>query len=184
MNNYIDITYQEMYLEDVYQIYLEEFIREKQAVFLEEIRGESAKGSTYRMDVDTSYYHGIASIHLVMYVYSGGAHDIRFDRIYYYDLEMGKEVALEDLLTLNSSFYVEIQKYALEQLLSEKTDVIYEDENLILEGLQADKSHFKYFMFLKDGIQILFPPYQVGPWSSGEISVSIPYQSIAKYLKI
>ena len=97
---------------------------------------------------------------------------------------MGKEVALEDLLTLNSSFYVEIQKYALEQLLSEKTDVIYEDENLILEGLQADKSHFKYFMFLKDGIQILFPPYQVGPWSSGEISVSIPYQSIAKYLKI
>ncbi len=184
MNNYIDITYQEMYLEDVYQIYLEEFIREKQAVFLEEIRGESAKGSTYRMDVDTSYYHGIASIHLILYVYSGGAHDIRFDRIYYYDLEMGKEVALEDLLTLNSNFYVEIQKYALEKLKKEKENLIYEDEKLFLDGLQPDSLHFQYFMFNEDKLQLLFPPYQVGPWSSGEISVSIPYQSIAKYLKI
>lgn len=184
MNNYVDVIYQEMDLEDVYQIYLEEFIQEKQAVFLEEIRGESAKGSTYRMDVDTNYYHGIASIHFVMYVYSGGAHDIRFDRIYYYDLEMGKEVTLEDLLTLNSSFYETIQKYALEQLMSEKKDVIYEDENLLLEGLQADESHFKYFIFLKEGLQILFPPYQVGPWSSGEINALIPYQSIAKYLKV
>ena len=184
MNNYIDITYQEMYLEDVYQIYLEEFIREKQAVFLEDIRGESAKGSTYRMDVDTSYYHGIASIHLILYVYSGGAHDIRFDRIYYYDLEMGKEVALEDLLTLNSNFYVEIQKYALEKLKKEKENLIYEDEKLFLDGLQPDSLHFQYFMFNEDKLQLLFPPYQVGPWSSGEISVSIPYQSIAKYLKI
>ena len=184
MNNYIDITYQEMVLEDVYQIYLEEFIREKQAVFLEEIRGESAKGSTYRMDVDTSYYHGIASIHLILYVYSGGAHDIRFDRIYYYDLEMGKEVALEDLLTLNSNFYVEIQKYALEKLKKEKENLIYEDEKLFLDGLQPDSLHFQYFMFNEDKLQLLFPPYQVGPWSSGEISVSIPYQSIAKYLKI
>ena len=184
MNNYIDITYQEMVLEDVYQIYLEEFIREKQAVFLEEIRGESAKGSTYRMDVDTSYYHGIASIRLIMYVYSGGAHDIRFDRIYYYDLEMGKEVALEDLLTLNSNFYVEIQKYALEKLKKEKENLIYEDEKLFLDGLQPDSLHFQYFMFNEDKLQLLFPPYQVGPWSSGEISVSIPYQSIAKYLKI
>ncbi len=184
MNNYIDITYQEMYLEDVYQIYLEEFIREKQAVFLEEIRGESAKGSTYRMDVDTSYYHGIASIHLILYVYSGGAHDIRFDRIYYYDLEMGKEVALEDLLTLNSNFYVEIQKYALEELKKEKEDLIYEDEKLFLDGLQPDSLHFRYFMFNEDKLQLLFPPYQVGPWSSGEINVFIPYQNIAKYLKV
>ena len=184
MNNYLTMDYHMTYIEEVNTIQLDDFIKAKQNEFLGEIKTENEKGSTYNVLVEPTFYHHIVSVHFVIYAYTGGAHDIRFDKVYYYDLEMGKEVVLEDLLTLNSSFYVEIQKYALEQLLSEKTDVIYEDENLILEGLQADKSHFKYFMFLKDGIQILFPPYQVGPWSSGEISVSIPYQSIAKYLKI
>ena len=39
-------------------------------------------------------------------------------------------------------------------------------------------------MFEEENLKIIFPPYQVGPWSSGEIDVLIPYFKIEKYLKI
>ena len=184
MNNYIYTEYMEMNYEEIYSIYLDEFIQKKEKLFLQEIKDESSKGSTYRLNYDISYYHDIASIHFVIYVYSGGAHDIRFDRVYYYDLASLKELYLSDVIENEELFLEELKDLAKEELLKEHKNDIYEDQELLDIGLEGTKENYCNLFFTKDGLHILFPPYQVGPWKSGEIIVNIPFEKIAKYLKI
>ena len=47
-------------------------------------------------------------------------------------------------------------------------------------GFTSNYSHFK---FTDNGLEIIFPPYQVSSWSDGEINITIPYEEINKYLK-
>ena len=67
MNNDV-FMYQEFYIEQV-SLEVEDFIREKQNVFIEEIKLETEKGSTYHIFYDTSKYQDILSIHFVLSVY-------------------------------------------------------------------------------------------------------------------
>ena len=165
MNNDV-FMYQEFYIEQV-SLEVEDFIREKQNVFIEEIKLETEKGSTYHIFYDTSKYQ-----------------DIRFDRVYYYDLNCHEEIFLDDILMYNESFLEELSVLAKDILLKEKNDVIFDDEVILDEGLMPTATNFQYLMFEEQNLKVIFPPYQVGPWSSGAIDVLIPYSKIVKYLKI
>lgn len=169
---------------DINSLEVNDFIFEKQNRFLEEIQLEVEKGSTYHTFYDTSMYQDIISVHLVLFVYSGGAHDIRFDRVYYYDIKNHKEILLKDILEYNESLLNELSTLSKEFLLEKKQDVIFDEEDILEEGLEATFNRFQYLMFEEENLKIIFPPYQVGPWSSGEIDVLIPYFKIEKYLKI
>ncbi len=182
MNNDV-FMYQEFYIEQV-SLEVEDFIREKQNVFIEEINLETEKGSTYHIFYDTSKYQDILSIHFVLSVYSGGAHDIRFDRVYYYDLNCHEEIFLDDILMYDESFLEELSVLAKDILLKEKNDVIFDDEVILDEGLMPTATNFQYLMFEEQNLKVIFPPYQVGPWSSGAIDILIPYSKIVKYLKV
>ncbi len=184
MNNYVNTFYQEMYIEEVYSFALDEVIKEKQNELLDKIKGESAKGSTYNISYKLNFYQNIATLHFTIYVYSGGAHDIRYDESYYYDLNNGKSLELKDLVTNEDEFLKKISALSKEILEKEKKEQIYEDTCLVLDGLKPTKENFGNIIFESDALKIIFPPYQVGPWSSGEINIKIPYQAIADYLKI
>lgn len=171
---------QESYFEEAVSVPLETFIKEKENVFLEKVKGESDKDSTYNIFYDVAIYQDIASIHFILYVYSGGAHDIRFDQVVYYDLNALKEVFFSDLVQDNQEFYQFVRSFSKEKLLNESKDLIYDDMFLFEDGLEK----IPYFVFESNHFQVIFPPYQVGPWSSGEIHVEIPYSLIASYLKI
>ena len=184
MNNYANIFYQEMDIGEVYSLDLDEVIKEKQNELLEEIKGENAKESTYNISYKLNFYHDIVTIYFTVYVYSGGAHDIRYDKTYYYDLNHGKSLKLADLITNENEFFKKISILSKEILENEKKDLIYKDTYLVEDGLKPTKEKFLNIIFEADSLKIIFPPYQVGPWSSGEITVKIPYQDIAQYLKI
>lgn len=175
MNNYYQI---------IENFYLDSFIKEKQNSYLNEIKLESDKGSTYNTYYDISYYKNIASIHFTIFVYSGGAHDIRFDKVYYYDINQNEELKLNDIIDDMNDFFLLISKLSYNYLTSEFQDAIYKEKEMLIDGLKPDLEHFQYIIFDLNGINIIFPPYQVGPWSSGEIVVPIKYQDIDKYLKI
>ena len=55
---------------------------------------------------------------------------------------------------------------------------------MVRDGLKPIKENFQYLVFDEDSLKIVFPPYQVGPWSSKKIIVAIPYLELASYLKI
>lgn len=184
MNNYLTMDYHMTFLEEAYTIQMDDFVKEKQNVFLEEINLENEKDSPYNVFVDTSFYNHIVSIHFVIYIYTGGAHDIRFDKVYYYDLEKNKEVNILDIVDLNENFLDLLSCEAYQYLKKEKYGLIYDDEYLLKDGLSPIKENFEYLVFENNSLKVVFPPYQVGPWSSGEINFSIPYQKIANYLKV
>ena len=178
MNNYI-IMDSQIFFEENYADF-EIFKKEKEKILLEEMKRENSKGSSIRMVLDSYLFQDIITLHYTIYIYSGGAHDIRVDRIYYYDLKQQREVELEDLIDINADFTDKIRNFASDYLKKEKKELIYDDEYMFQDGLKE----FRYFIFDENSLILLFFFYQVGPWSSGEILVPIPYSDIASFLKI
>lgn len=182
MNNYINIEfYDQVHIEE--SIMLDTFIAEKKNEFLSKIEPEIAKKSTYELSYDIYFFKNIASLHYTLYVDSGGAHSIRYDKVFYYDLIKNKEVFLEDLITNTDKFLKELSILS-KNLLKEKKKLLYDDVKMVEEGLTPTIKNFQYLIFQEDNLQIIFPPYQIGPWSSGPITIKIPYLSIEKYLKV
>lgn len=182
MNNYINMEfYDSIHMEEC--IMLDTFIIDKKNEFLSKIETEIAKKSIYDLSYDIRFYKNIASLHYILYVDSGGAHSIRYDKVFYYDLVNNKELFLEDLITNKDEFLKELSTLS-EYLLKEKKNLLYDDVKMVKTGLTPTIENFSLLIFLEDNLEIIFPPYQVGPWSSGAISIKIPYLSIENYLKV
>ncbi len=130
---------------------------------------------------DYSIVDSIYSIHFRVFYYLGGAHYQREDAVYYYDSSHKKEVYLSDLVHLDESFYADLSKLTKKDLEEKKEELSLYDTEELKEGLLPTKENFQYILF-SDSVEILFPPYQVGPWSSGEIHVNIDYRYLIKYL--
>lgn len=184
MNNYLVMDYHMTFLEEAGTVQMDDFVKEKQNEFLGEIKAENEKGSTYNVFVDTSFYNHIVSVHFVIYTYTGGAHDIRFDKVYYYDLEKNKEIHISDIVNLSENFLSLLSHESYQYLKAEKSELIYDDDYLLKDGIRPIKENFGYLIFESDSLKVVFPPYQVGPWSSGEINALISYQVIEDYLKV
>lgn len=43
--------------------------------------------------------------------------------------------------------------------------------------------NFSLYYFDKEGLHLTFPPYQVAPWASGSIKITIPMNKLNKWLK-
>ena len=173
--------YEEM-ITDAKRADLERFIDEKKTYILNEVKDENAKGSIFQFVQDMQVYQNLVSLHLTLFVDSGGAHAIRYDFVFYYDLEMKKEKKLLDFV--DASILEILPSLSTKELLEKHFDKIYLDEKLMYEGLKPTLVNYQNMLFSLDGVYILFPPYQVGPWSSGEIRIFFPYEMIAQYLKI
>ena len=183
MNNYLAMNYQFVYLEN-YQDSLDQFIEEEQNIFIGEIKLDNEKGSNYRTTYTIYFYHDLVSIHFVLYTYQGGAHDIRYDKVVYYGLDDHKKKTLDDIILDKHEFLEKISILAKEELLKEKKELIYEDNYLFQDGISPTEQNYQYLVFDEEALKIIFPPYQVGPWSSGEIYATIPYLDIASFLKL
>ncbi len=131
----------------------------------------------YELNINYSYttFDNIYSIHFKKLRYTGGAHYDRDDIVFYYDKKSDKEVNLEDLIIDKEKFYKILKDESKKYLLSNKEKLsLYSEDNMITEGI----NNLKYLSFSEDSLWIIFPPYEVGPWSSGEILVPINYNSI------
>ena len=135
--------------------------------------------STYEVNESDS----MLGVHLTIYEYTGGAHYIREDKSFYYDKDKSEEVNilyyLEDnnsLANLSSLAYYYIMKYSEEN----KLDF---DEYWVKEGLKNDIANFEHFRFIDQGLELLFPPYQVAYYAAGEVKIVIPYDELKGILK-
>lgn len=157
------------------------YISEKEQEFWDIVKDYKLKNYSFNINYDKYNYKNIETVHFIIYQYVGGAHDERFDEIFYYDKQNKKQLMISDLLIINDSFYEKLSLLAREKLTSQK-DLLFQGE-MLEDGLKGVPTNYKYLIFTDEGLKIVFPPYQIGPWSSGEIDVIIPYQSISEYLK-
>lgn len=69
------------------------------------------------------------------------------------------------------------------ELMNKRNDdgEIILDEDWVREGVK-DWDSFPAFSFNKDGIQLLFPPYRVGPYAAGMFDVEISYGALKDHI--
>lgn len=122
------------------------------------------------------------ALHVSVYSYTGGAHYNREDKAYYYNPKTGKKITLENFLESdkladlsNLAYYYTIKYY-------KDNNLIY-DEDWIKEGTSANIENFSYFNITQDGLSLLFVPYQIGPYSDGEIKILIPEKDLEGIVK-
>ena len=139
--------------------------------------------TTYEVNEDSN----TLGVHLTIYEYTGGAHYIREDKSFYYDKNENKEVDITNFLEensldrLGSIAYYYIMKY------SEDNNLEF-DKEWVKIGLENNISNFEHFRFIDKGLELIFPPYQVAYYASGEVKIVIPYEELngivkAKYLR-
>lgn len=181
MKNIIKITYPKteysvlnQKLIEKINIIIKEFVKYEQMVAKQDL--------SYTLDVvDESYdYNDYISYVLYTSIYTGGAHPNSVILTINYDRRNNQIITINDLIRdkqILENISIESQKQ-LKQNGSVGKDN-YSQETLV-EGTNPDINNFKNFIFVKEGIKIYFEPYQVAPYSSGILSVTIPYHFIQK----
>ena len=117
------------------------------------------------------------------YWYAGGAHGMPSDYQRLFDLTTGEELTLKDIYQgSEKSFKKLVAEKTKEDFLSyeegstpyfaEDADEVYEDayEYAGLTSLNI--------LFHETGISVLYDPYEMGPYASGFIEVSISYEEL------
>lgn len=122
------------------------------------------------------------ALYISIYSYLGGAHYNREDKTYYFDEKTGQELTIENFLEENKlselaslAYYYTIKYY--------KDNNLTYNEEWIKNGTSAKIENYSYFDINNDGLALLFVPYQVGPYSDGEISITIPEKELKGIVK-
>lgn len=125
----------------------------------------------------------IVSIQVTLFAYTGGNHYIREDKSYHYNEETNSLVDLDYFLD-NDSSLEELSTLAYYYVLdyAEDNDKKFDDA-WVRDGTSKELDNFSHFNFTEEGMEIIFPPYQVASWADGEIKIIIPYKELKGILK-
>lgn len=134
----------------------------------------------FNLSVNVNDYKNITHVYMLTFAYTGGAHYTRDDTSLYYDNKTKEFVDLkyffkdeEAFKKLSSIAYYYVLK------LEDKTF----DELWVKRGTDPTIDNYRHFNFKDEGLEILFPPYQIASWADGEIKITIPYEEINDLIK-
>ena len=122
---------------------------------------------------------GVLSLVGTQNSYSGGIHGCMRCVAANYDLTTG------DVLTLGSIMHMDANKETFIQIISDKLAALKDEYNLyddfedgVMERLNGDENLYEDFYFTMTGLCFFFSPYEIAPYSSGIITVEIPYSEL------
>lgn len=120
----------------------------------------------------------VLSLKSQSYEYIGGAHGIGGEWGATIELESGAELELSQLAEDVPSFMDKLLESVLESLNQQEDELFPDYESYV-------KEHIEDVNWYLDGagIEIVFTPYEIGPYASGNISVFVPYGEVAEYMK-
>ena len=122
---------------------------------------------------------GVLSLFGIQHSYCGGIHGNMNCIAANYDLTTG------DVLTLGSIMHMDADKDTFIQIISNKLAEKQEEYQLyddfqvgVLTRLNVDENLYEDFYFTPSGLCFFFSPYEIAPYSSGIITVEIPYSEL------
>jgi Protein of unknown function (DUF3298)/Deacetylase PdaC len=130
--------------------------------------------------LDLNYYVDYADDRLVSVgftkdtFYAGAAHPNHETVVLNYDLKAGRALRLADLFRPGSPYLRVISDYCIKEL---KDDGGLPDY-MIDEGAKASPENYRNWLVKREGLEITFDPYQVGPYVAGPQYVTIPYKAL------
>ena len=126
--------------------------------------------------------HKVLSLFGNNVVFSGAGHPERTSVSASYDLLTGDVLTLASIMNKNAT----VQQF-LDLVLSElskiaKNNFLYKDYQSTVQNrfMNSDPAHDELWYFSQTGLCFYFAPYEIAPYSSGVISVEIPYAKLTK----
>ena len=109
---------------------------------------------------------------------SGAAHGQPWVATTLYDRKEGKEVGLKDLFKPGSDNIHTLSNAAIAQLDASGVS----DSKWVSEGAAPKDENFQAFYPTEKGLNVIFEPYQVGPYAAGEPEATIPWSDLKPIL--
>lgn len=155
-------------------LYLENTILD----FKEQIKDYSIQPDfVYTLFIKYEYYFYKDIISVVLYIetYLGGAHPSHKIMTFSYDTKNDEFIDITSLENEDPMIISKLSSLSRKALKQNEKIVSY---SMMMEGTKPLKENFRRFAFTKEGLKLFFQRYQVAPYSSGDISIIIPYNSI------
>ena len=147
-------------------------------------KGEKPEGPGNSLDL--GYYVDYADDNLISVgftedtYYAGAAHPNHATVVLNYDLKAGRKLRLADLFRPGSPYLKTISDYCLKEL--EGDSDLEGVRDMITEGASAKLENYRNWLVKRQGLEITFDPYQVGPYAAGPQYVTIPYKALVKII--
>ena len=165
---------------------VKKLIKDEKKNFLKEVKNQkNNKDQKYDFILEgvTEKYKDIHSVHITIYTFNGGNRYNRKDISYIYNKNQNKFINITDISKDEDSFKELslisrhlINKYKEDKKLDLKT----KDINA---GTEPKKENYKNFYINKNGLTIVFTPYEIASWSDGEIKITIPWNKLNNLVK-
>lgn len=130
---------------------------------------------TLFIDYEEYFYKDIITIVFYIETYLGGAHPNHEIMSFSYDARNGEFI---DIATLEKSDPMILSKISFLSRKALKQNEKIVSYSMMIEGTKPLKENFSKFAFTNEGLKLFFQRYQVAPYSSGDISIIVPYNSI------
>ena len=162
---------------------IDEYVKKQKDNFLnnvKEVEDLEQPKYDFNLSVNVNDYKDITHVYMLTFAYTGGAHYTRDDTSLYYDNKTKEFVDLKYFFKDEKSFKkLSSIAYYYVLKLEDKTF----DELWVKRGTDPTIDNYRHFNFKDEGLEILFPPYQIASWADGEIKITIPYEEINDLLK-
>jgi len=149
-------------------------IDEIKNIFKEEVQNNYLSDAYLNVDYQEYTFYNFLSYAFFIESYMGGAHPTYDVFTVVFNRETNNIIDITTLIKYNSKTLNVFSNYSRFNLMYDNK---VEDINMLLEGTIPIINNFKNFVF-SDNIIIFFEEYQIAPYSSGIISLDIPYYMI------
>lgn len=112
--------------------------------------------------------------------YTGGAHPNPVLYSLLVDPSNGRKLAVTDLFSSDQGLK-RLSELAAQQL-EPRVEELNTQRTWLLEGLEPNPENYAVVWPGNEGLHIVFPPYQIAPYSSGAPEVVIPYDQLQSVL--
>lgn len=148
---------------------VEEFVRET---------GEAPAGMDWEYSIDARFSGtaiGTVSYTVTKYEYTGGAHGLQTTTAYLFDSRSGEIVSEEDIFA--KGYGPELSSL----LTAHAADGYENPEDLVLfvDNIEPNGN----FYADADGITYIYNPYEIAPYSSDTITITVPWKELEGLLK-
>ena len=122
----------------------------------------------------------VLSVKINSYDYEGGAHGYGAEWGTTIDLKTGAELALSQLAEDAPGFMNKVLEVVLENLIGrQEQDELFDAYESYVEQYIEETGWY----LDAAGIVLVYAPYEIGPYASGNITVRVPYEEVAEYMK-
>lgn len=134
----------------------------------------------YALGIEYKMYESASTLSYVfqMYTDTGGAHPNTYYRTFTFNKESGDALELGDVFVSNAPYLETLSTQARNTLpgmiaTMESVSVSEVDTEYIKSGTLPEEDSFQNFYFEGTNLVLLFPPYQIGPYVLGMITLPI-----------